>query len=135
MLLFCDNSLQFTVVNNFDKKLHFQICYVVLNLSFFRFTSIINLFFLLAVLNINGTSTLHTQMTVWQAYHNNVCHVVWMFWLTLGTSLHFFLVLLLTLNIICLLQMLLYDISLWKTKRGYIYGRSCKILVSSSAND
>ena len=37
MLLFCDNSLQFTVVNNFDKKLHFQICYVVLNLSWVFF--------------------------------------------------------------------------------------------------
>ena len=61
-----------------------------------------------------------TQMSVWQqGYHNNVCHVVWMFWLTLGRSLHFFLVLLLlTLNIICLLWMLPYDISLWKTKKG-----------------
>ena len=32
-----------------------------------------------------------TLMSVWQqGYHNNVCHVVWMFWLTLGRSLHFF---------------------------------------------
>ena len=37
MLLFCENSLQFTFVNNFDKKLHFQICYVVLNLPWVFF--------------------------------------------------------------------------------------------------
>ena len=43
---FSENSLQFTVINNFDKKLHFQICYAVLNLSwvFFQFTFIIDLF-------------------------------------------------------------------------------------------
>ena len=31
-VLFCENSLKFTVFTNFDNKLHFQICYVVLNL-------------------------------------------------------------------------------------------------------
>ena len=32
-----------------------------------------------------------TQMSVWQqGYHNNICHVAWMFWLTLGRSLPFF---------------------------------------------
>ena len=32
MVLFCENSLQFKVVNNFGKKLHFKICYGMLNL-------------------------------------------------------------------------------------------------------
>ena len=67
-------------------------------------------FFLLTFLNINF---------VWQhGYHNNVRHIVWIFWLTLGRSLHFFLVLLLlTLNMICLLWMLPYHISLRKIKK------------------
>ena len=47
---------------------------------------------------------------IWQqGYHNNVYHFVlklWLFWLTLGRSLHYFLVFLfLTLNILCLLWM------------------------------
>ena len=30
-------------------------------------------------------------MSIWQhGYHNNLCHDVWMFWLILGRSLHFF---------------------------------------------
>ena len=32
MVVFCENSSQFKVVNNFVKKLHFKICYGVLNL-------------------------------------------------------------------------------------------------------
>ena len=78
-----------------------------------------------------------TQMSVWQqGNHDNVCHVVWIFWLTLSRFLHFFLVLLLLiLNNICLLSVLPYDISLWKTKMGYICGSSCKTLISNSAND
>ena len=59
-------------------------------------------------------------MSVWQqGNNNNFCHVVWMFWLTLCRSLHFFLaLLLLSLNIICLLWMLPYDIFSCKTKKG-----------------
>ena len=62
-------------------------------------------------------------MSVWQqGYHNDICHVVWMFWLTLGRSLHLFLVLLsLAINIDCLLRMLPYHVS--------------SFLVSNSAND
>ena len=37
MVLFCENSLQFKVVNNFGKKLHFKICYGVLNLPWVFF--------------------------------------------------------------------------------------------------
>ena len=46
MVFFCENSLQIKVVNNFGKKLHFKICYGVLNMPwvFVRFTSIIDLF-------------------------------------------------------------------------------------------
>ena len=46
MVLFCENSLPFKVVNNFEKKLHFKIYYGVLNPLgyFFRFTFIIDLF-------------------------------------------------------------------------------------------
>ena len=46
MVLFCENSLQFEAVNNFGKRLHFKICYGVLNLAwvFFRFTFIMDLF-------------------------------------------------------------------------------------------
>ena len=64
MALFCENNLQFTVVNNFDKKLHFQICYVMLNLPcvFFQIYIYYRPFFLLTFLNINGTSTLHTNV-------------------------------------------------------------------------
>ena len=32
-----------------------------------------------------------TQMSVWQqGYQNNIRHIVWMFWLTSGRSLHLF---------------------------------------------
>ena len=48
MVLFCENTLQFKVVNNFGKKLHFKVFYGVLALPlvcfFFRFTFIIDLF-------------------------------------------------------------------------------------------
>ena len=37
MVLFCGNSLLFKVVNNFGKKLHFTICYGVLNLPWVIF--------------------------------------------------------------------------------------------------
>ena len=37
MVFFCENSLQFAVVNNFDKKLCFQISYVVLSLPYVFF--------------------------------------------------------------------------------------------------
>ena len=110
-MLFCENSLQFTVVNNFDKKLHFQICYVVLNLPCVFFQ--IDIYYWPSShyywhFWILMERQLCTQMSVWQQeYHNNVCHVVWKFWLTFCRSLHFFLgLLLLTLNIICLLWML-----------------------------
>ena len=113
-----ENSLQFKFVNNFNKKLHFKICHGVLNLLrvFFRFAFFVDHFLLLPFLNINGMSSI---TSVWQQwYHNNVCHVVWMFRLTLGRSFHFFLVLLLlALNIICLLWILPNDTSLWKTKK------------------
>ena len=106
------NSLQFKFVNNFNKKLHFKICYGVLYLSrvFFRFAFLVDHFLLLTFLNINGMSSVKSVWQQW--YHNNICHVAWMFRLTLGRSFHFFLVLLLlALNIICF----------------YIYWSSCKI--------
>ena len=57
----------------------------------------------------------HKCLVCWQqGYCNNVFHVVWMYWLTLCRSLHFFLVLLLL---------------------TYIYGSTCKTLVSNCAND
>ena len=37
MVLLFENSLQFPVVNNFDKKPHFQVCYVMLNLPWLFF--------------------------------------------------------------------------------------------------
>ena len=62
-----------------------------------------------------------TLMSVWQqGYHNNVCHVVWMFWLTLGRSLHFFLVLLLLIfNIKFNCECYLMSYLCGKPKRGY----------------
>ena len=113
------NSLQFKFVNNFNKKLHFKICYGVLYLSrvYFRFAFLVDHFLLLTFLNVNGMSSVKSVWRQW--YHNNVCHVAWTFRLTLGRSFHFFLVLLLlALNIICLLWILPNDISLWKTKKG-----------------
>ena len=51
---------------------------------------------------------------IWyQGYHNNICHVLLRFWLTLGRSLHYILVLLLlTLNILYLLWVSL-NATLW----------------------
>ena len=65
MALLCQHSLKFIVVNNFDRELYFQICYVVLNLPcvFFQIYTYYRPFFLLTFLNINGTSTLHTNLT------------------------------------------------------------------------
>ena len=64
-----------------------------------------------------------------QGYHNNVCHVVLRFWLTLGRSLHYFLfLLLLNLNILC-------SILCGTPNRCYIYGSCCKTLVCNCAND
>ena len=67
MALFCENSLQVTVVNNFDKKFHFQIYYVVLNLPCVFFLICIYyrpFFFLLTFLDNNGTSTLYTNVSL-----------------------------------------------------------------------
>ena len=51
---------------------------------------------------------------IWQqGYQNKICDIVLKFWLTLGRSLHYFLVLLsLTLNILCFLWMSL-NATLW----------------------
>ena len=138
-MLFRENDLQFKVVNNFHKKLHFKISYGMLNLPwvFFRFT-IIDLFLFLTFSKLMERQFC-TQMSVWQQrYHNNVCHVIWMFWLTLDRSLHFFLVLfLLTLyyfNLIfnlILLTLFFCECYLMtylcrNPNMGYICGSSCK---------
>ena len=72
---------------------------------------------------------------IWQqGYHNHVCFVVLKFWLTLGRSLHYVLVLLLlTLNVRCLLSMSL-NATLWhvfveRQTRRYIYENCWKKLV------
>ena len=46
MVVFYENSLQFRVANNFDKKLHFKIYYGVLDLPlvFFQIHIIIDIF-------------------------------------------------------------------------------------------
>ena len=126
--LFCKNSLQFKVVNNFNMKLYFKIYYGVLNLPrvfFFRFTFSIDLFISPNIFK-NVCSSSHKclfkvytrsialgvgAVQIWQhVYHSNVCHVVLKFWLTLGRSLYYFL--LLTLNILCLFWMSL-NATLW----------------------
>ena len=58
IVLFYLKSLQFKVVNNFGKKLHYKICYRVLNRLgyFFRFTFSIDLF------SSPNISTLHTNV-------------------------------------------------------------------------
>ena len=77
---------------------------------------------------------------IWQqGYHNNACHVAFSFSLTWGRSLYYFLVLLLlTLNILCLLWMSLnatLNVYLWGIpSRRYIYGSGSKTLVSNCAN-
>ena len=79
-----------------------------------------------------------TQMSVWQkGYNNNVCHVVWMFWLTLGRSFALFLC---TFIVDFEYHLFIVGATLMtylcgKPKRDYIYGSSCKTLVSNSAND
>ena len=67
MVLFCENSLQFKVANNFGKRLHLKICYEVLNLPWVLFQIYIyyrSFFLLLTFLNINGTTTLHTNASL-----------------------------------------------------------------------
>ena len=77
-----------------------------------------------------------TQMSVWQQrYHNNVCHVVdvlinfgqmfALFW--------YFYRWLWILFVYCECYLMIYLCG--KPKRGYIYGSSCKTLVSNSVND
>ena len=97
---------------------------------FFRFTISIDLFvssnIFESLLNVNPahkflfkvctTSIAFSvrPVQIWQQeYHSNVCHVALRFWLTLGKSLHYFMVvLLLTLNILFLLWMAL-NTNLW----------------------
>ena len=64
MVFFCEYSLQFTVVNNFEKKLQFRsVTWQWICLGyFFRFTFIIDIFLLLTCLNINGTSAVHKNV-------------------------------------------------------------------------
>ena len=105
---------------------------------FFRFTISIDLFvspnIFESLLNVNPahkflfkvctTSIAFSvrPVQIWQQeYHSNVCLVALRFWLTLGKSLHYFMVvLLLTLNILFLLWMALntnlWHISLWNTQ-------------------
>ena len=58
-------SLQFKVINNFDKKFHFKICYGVLNLPWVFFSDLhllLTFFLLLTFLIINETSTMHRSV-------------------------------------------------------------------------
>ena len=91
-----NTALQLKVIHNFDKKLHFQICCGLLNLPwiFLGLLFLYTFFLLVTFLNINGTSTLLTNLCL---TNRDGCHGVWMFWLTLGRSLHFFLVILLSI--------------------------------------
>ena len=139
MVLFCENSLQFTVVNNFDKKLHFQICYVMLNLPcvFFQIYIYYRPFFLLTFLNINGTSTLHTNVYLTTgilqqclSYRLNVLvNFRQIFALFLGTFIVDFEYDLFIVNAT------LSHIFEENQKQIIIYGSSCKTLVSSTINE
>ena len=85
---------------------------------FSRFTFITDLFLLLTFLNINGTASLYTNvsLTTWIAQQCLTCRLDVL--VNFGQIFALFLVLLLlTLNIICLFCMLPYDISLRKTKK------------------
>ena len=67
MVLFCENSLPFKVVNNFEKKLHFKIyCRTTESaLGIFSNLHLLQTFFLLLrFLNINGMTTLQTNMSL-----------------------------------------------------------------------
>ena len=58
-------SLQFKVINNLDKKFHFNICYGVLNLPWVFFSDLhllLTFFLLLTFLIINETSTMHRSV-------------------------------------------------------------------------
>ena len=111
-------------------------CWICLG-YFFRFTFIINHFSSPNIFKLMERQ-LCTQMSVWQqGYNNNVCHVVWMFWLTLGRS---FVLFLCTFVVDFEYYLFIVGATLMtylcgKPKRDYIYGSSCKTLVSNSAND
>ena len=104
-------------------------CWICLG-YFFRFTISIDLFvspnifesllnvnpahkFLFKVCTTSIAFSVRPVQISQQGYHSNVCHVALRFWLTLGRSLHYFMVvLLLTLKILFLLWMAL-NATLW----------------------
>ena len=92
-------------------------CWIYLG-YFFGFTFITDLFLLLTFLNINGTATLHTNVSLTTGIPQQCLTCRLDVLVNFGQIFALFLVLLwLTLDIICLLCMLPYDISLWKTKK------------------
>ena len=135
MALFCGNSLLFKVVNNSEKKLDIKIYYRICLGYFFRFRFIIDLFLLLAFLNINGTTTLHTNVSLTTGIPQqclscrldvlvNFGQMFALFW--------YFYRWLWILFVYCECYLMIYLCG--KPKRGYIYGSSCKT-VSNSANN
>ena len=92
-------------------------CWIYLG-YFFGFTFITDLFLLLTFLNINGTATLHTNVSLTTGIPQQCLTCRLDVLVNFGQIFALFLVLLwLTLDIICLFCMLPYDISLWKTKK------------------
>ena len=95
-------------------------CWICLG-YFFWFTIIMDLFSSPNILKYLMEWQLCTQTSVWQqGYHSNVCHFIWMFWLTLDRSLHFFLVL-----VLFTLTLFIVNVSLWhifvENQKGIIF--------------
>ena len=124
------NSLQLQVVNNFEKKLHFKICCLVLNPPWFilGLLSLYTIFLLVTFLNINGTSTLHTDVCLTKkmsVMSNVLVDFGEIFALFLGNFIDDCEHHLITVNAyLC-----------GRQKKGYVYWSSCKTLVSNCAND
>ena len=110
-------------------------CWIYLG-YFFGFTFITDLFLLLTFLNINGTATLHTNVSLTTGIPQQCLTCRLDVLVNFGQIFALFLVLLwLTLDIICYFVCSLMTYLCGKPKRFYIYGSSCKTLVSNSAND
>ena len=114
---------------------------------FIRSAFIIDLLFLITFLKINVNSSnkclfkLYTRsitlgvgpVQIWQqGYHNKVCHVVLRFYLTLGKSLYYFLVLIVdfeySLFVVNVNKCYLMVCLCRTPNRRYVFGSCCKTL-------
>ena len=137
-MLFCENSLQSLTILTRSSIFRPVIRGAESALGiFFRFTFIIDLFLLLTFLNINGTSTLHTNVCLTTGIPQQClsccfdvlvnlgqafCTFSWYFYYWLWISFVY-------------RECYLMTYLCGKPKKGYIYGSSCKTLVPNNTKE